>query len=177
VEERFELPVEADADLGPTQRLILFRVGAEHLALPIAAVTEVRPLAPITRVPGAPPEVLGIVNLRGRVLTCCDLRLVIGQPQAALAPRARVLVLDLHEADLDVGLLVESIEQVVQIPRATLTDLRVPAAREGAAGYLQGVLNLDGIAVGLLDLARVLAPLLPPGEELGQPALPAGTPA
>ena len=32
MEERFELPVEADADLGPTQRLILFRVGAEHLA-------------------------------------------------------------------------------------------------------------------------------------------------
>ena len=177
MEELFDLQVEADADVGPTQRLILFRAGAERFALPISAVTEVRSLGRVTRVPGAPPEVLGIVNLRGRVLTCCDLRLAMGQPKAPPPPSARVLVLDLREADLDVGLLVDHIEQVVQIPLATLADLPVPGVRDGGPAYLQGVLNLDGVAVGLLDLERVLAPLLPPGEGLGQPALPAGTPA
>jgi len=177
VEELFDLPVEADADVGPTQRLILFRAGAERLALPISAVTEVRPVGRVTRVAGAPPEVLGIVNLRGRVLTCCDLRLAMGQPKAPPSANARVLVLELRDAELDVGLLVDHIDQVVQIPLATLADLPVPAVREGGPAYLQGVLNLDGVAVGLLDLGRVLAPLLPPGEELGTLALPAGTAA
>jgi purine-binding chemotaxis protein CheW len=176
VEELFDLPVEAEADAGPTQRLIVFRAGAERLALPISAITEVRALGRVTRVPGAPPEVLGIVNLRGRVLTCCDLRLAIGQPKAPPTPNVRVLVLDLRDAELAVGLLVDAIEQVVQIPLARLADLPAPVAREGHPAYLQGVLNLDGVAVGLLDLGRVLAPLLPPSEE-GLPAVPAGTAA
>ncbi|MEK7205464.1 MAG: chemotaxis protein CheW, partial [candidate division NC10 bacterium] len=69
------LHVEQATDEAPDElrRLILFQACDEWFGLPIEWVREIHPLDRLTRVPNAPAEILGILNLRGRVLTLLDL--------------------------------------------------------------------------------------------------------
>ena len=145
-------PDEAPEEL---RRLILFQVCDEWFALPIAWVREIQPLEGLTRVPNAPPEVLGIMNLRGRILTLFDLAPALGIPAGA-RPATHVVVLDFADPDLHIGLAVQRIAQIRQVPAAAMEA----AAREGV-GALEGILGVDGRVVALLDLARVFARHLP----------------
>jgi purine-binding chemotaxis protein CheW len=150
-----ELSWESDEAPEEFRRLILFQACDEWFALPIAWVREIQPLERLARVPNAPAEVLGIMNLRGRILTLFDLSAALGIP-AGLRPATHVVVLDFADPELHIGLAVQRIAQVCQVPASAVDS----AAREGA-GALEGILGVDGRVVGLLDLARVFARHLP----------------
>lgn len=110
------------ADARP--RMVAFRVGGERLGLPLPSVREVMlPPTVLSRVPRAPEGVLGIMNLRGRVIALVDLLQALPTNVAAslpgLEPRpagaalgsGRVLVFE--HGRREVGLLVESVEGLV----------------------------------------------------------------
>jgi purine-binding chemotaxis protein CheW len=134
-------------------RVILFRACDEWFGLPIQYVREVQRLERMTRVPNAPAEILGILNLRGRILTLFDPAGCLDIP-AGTHPPTHTVVLDLGDPDLSVGLAVQEIGQVRGIPPSSIGS---PPAREKGSGALQGVFELDGQVVGLLDLPRVFA--------------------
>ena len=123
-------------------RHVIFRVEKERYGLPLVAVKEVVvPPERFTRVPRAPAPVVGVMNLRGRVVTVVELRQLLGLPDG-ISPSVRVLLLDRGRRDL--GLLVTDVEGIEAVERVSVAPGKtVPAVR--------GVARLKGHAVTVLD--------------------------
>ena len=147
----------AEAAPEEVRRVILFQACDEWFALPIAYVREVQPLERVTRVPNAPRTVLGILNIRGRVLTLFGLAECLEIPVGS-TPCTHVVVLDLGEPELRMGVAVQAIGGVRRIP---VSAVEPPPPRDGGPDCLEGVFEVDGHVVGMLDLARVFARYLP----------------
>lgn len=147
----------AEAAPEEVRRVILFQACDEWFALPIAYVREVQPLERVTRVPNAPRAVLGILNIRGRVLTLFGLAECLEIPVGS-TPCTHVVVLDLGEPELRMGVAVQAIGGVRRIP---VSAVEPPPPRDGGPDCLEGVFEVDGHVVGMLDLARVFARYLP----------------
>lgn len=90
-----------------------FIVGEEAYALPLPSVREITRLPPVTEVPRAPSEVLGIISLRGQVTTLVDMRRRLKMPESPVTSRTRVLLVEHHDEVL--GLLVDRVLQVYRL--------------------------------------------------------------
>ena len=119
-------------------RHVLFRLDRDRYALPLASVREVVP-APdrFTTVPRAPAALKGVINLRGRVVPVVDLRALLSQqgPSAALAPSAKVLLLDRGRREL--GFIVTEVDGIETIDK--VRDRLNPA------------IELDGVLATMYD--------------------------
>lgn len=112
----------------------------ERFAVPLAQVRTVVMPRPLSRVPRAPPPMLGIMNLRGRVVTVVDLAALLGQEGGA-AP-GKVLLIDRGRTEL--GLAVGEVTGIVPLePR-----LRPP---EGARRFVTAIAQDQSGTVTLLD--------------------------
>lgn len=140
------------APLAEPSRHVVFRVGTGRYALPLSAVREVV-VTPelVTRIPRTGPAVTGVINLRGRVVTVVDLRLLLGLPEPT-APAPKVLVLDRGRRDLGLG--VSEVEGIEHLDRAV-------GGGTTTTGLVRGVARLGEVEVGMLDVdeldARVTA--------------------
>lgn len=141
------LPPEA-----PRRKVLLFRAAGEWFAMGLDRVREICPRAPITRVPRAPAQVLGVMNLRGRPVVLVDLPHCLGL-RAGGADAPQVVLLDLGDPDLAVGVLAERIDQVVEV------ELRGGEDAGGAEG--PELVEVQGRVATLVDPVRALARALP----------------
>jgi purine-binding chemotaxis protein CheW len=129
------------SDRAPVQHVV-FRLDSARYALPLGAVREVVVHAEgLVRVPRAPPAVLGVVNLRGRVVTVVDFATLLDLPVSAAPPRKLVL---LDRGRRDLALLVTEVEGVESVDKVT------PANKESRA-TIRGVARVRGLAVTALD--------------------------
>jgi len=92
---------------------LAFRVANERFALPLSSVREILKLGPVTEVPRAPRDVLGILSVRGRVTTIIDTRRRLRVPESPPTPLARLLLVEGH--DEIIGLLVDEVLSVVRL--------------------------------------------------------------
>lgn len=123
-------------------RHVIFRLEKEHYALPLSAVREVVvPPDRFTRVPRSPPPVRGVMNLRGRVVTVIELRMLLGLNPTALASQ-KVVLLDRGRRDL--GLLVTEVEGIESVEKVT----QAPGQQ---AVSVRGVARVRGLGVTVLD--------------------------
>ena len=111
----------------PGERCIAFRVAGECYAIELAVVKEVISRPAIVPVPGAGPEILGVINLRGSVVTVINSRDVLSLPGVAEGAQARVLVIE--EEGHEVGVLVDAVEDIVHVD----VELLDPVARDTVA--------------------------------------------
>jgi purine-binding chemotaxis protein CheW len=155
LEERARLlarPTAEPAAPGAVLEVVVFTLGNEEYALETRHVREVVRLADCTPLPGAPPFLLGVINLRGDILAVLDLRSFFGVAGQPPAEGARVLVLGAERAEF--GMLADAAREV-RVVRADEV-LEPPGATAGAAReYVRGVTRealvvLDG-AVLLQD--------------------------
>lgn len=110
--KRSELPAAAPTTppQAASRDVLAFSLADEAYALPLASVHEILKVPPITPVPRAAADVLGIVSVRGRITTVLDLRRRLGLPEHPLGPRARILLVD---SGVEIfGLLVDNVHQV-----------------------------------------------------------------
>jgi purine-binding chemotaxis protein CheW len=133
--------------------LLTFYLGEALCGLDISQVEELnRPLG-ITPVPQAPPYVLGLVNLRGRIITVIDLGKKVGLAPTVLTPASRTIIV--QNAQDHLGLLVDRVSEVATVNQemvaATPANLKGPASR-----FFVGVLKTDQGLIGILHLTRVL---------------------
>ena len=138
------------------RRLLLFQACDEWFALPLELIREVRPLGSLTRAPHAPAEVLGIINLRGRPYTVFGLGACLDLPSGGVG-ETHLVVLDLGDADLRIGLAAQEIGRVRDVPVSLIGP---PPMGEAGQGGLSGVFELEARVVGLLDVARVFGRFL-----------------
>ncbi|MFO0597242.1 MAG: chemotaxis protein CheW [Myxococcaceae bacterium] len=97
----------------PTGQWATFFVGKEQFAVAVEDVQEVLLAQPLTPVPLAPPEIIGLLNLRGAVMPAFDLRRQLGLPEAPSDVPRKMLVLDLGSGPLT--LMVDEIGDVFEL--------------------------------------------------------------
>jgi purine-binding chemotaxis protein CheW len=127
-------------------RLLVFQAGGESYALSMESVREVERLGRVTPVPGAPPFIRGLVNLRGEILPLIDLAALIGKKPARSAQR--LIVAQAGAADPVVALLVEELNGLAPLEESQVEPPQQP-------GPLRGSLEHRGRRVLWLEPAAV----------------------
>ncbi|MGQ0501702.1 MAG: chemotaxis protein CheW [Panacagrimonas sp.] len=135
------------------RRYVGFELDSQIYGLPILQVQEVLASADIEPVPGAPPHLLGVINLRGAILTVMDLRRCLGLPDASGAQPAQIMILDHGQEPFALR-----VDRVSAVRSFTETDIR-PAPRTGARDELAvitGIAGGPGTLMLLMDVERLL---------------------
>lgn len=143
-------PEEAAEPTAP--EAVVVRFGGARYAVAMADVAEVVLVPELTRVPGAPAWLTGVVNWRGRVLAVVDLRSVVGAEVIPSPSSARLVVLASEQAEA--GLLVEAVTGLLAPDLPAPTPVPATVAPE-VASLLLGVVD-DGGPVSLVDASAVL---------------------
>jgi purine-binding chemotaxis protein CheW len=139
--------------LKDTVELATFFVGDALCGMDILKVQEINKLIEMTRVPQAPEYVLGILNLRGEIVTIIDLGKKLGLKSTDLNEKTRNVIVDSNEEHI--GLLVERISDVVQAEWGKVE--KPPANLCGVQGrFFTGVYKTEDRLIGILDVERVL---------------------
>ncbi len=136
------------------RQIVLFRVGETDYALDIDAVDEILPVLPITPLAGAAPGVLGIAEVRNRVIPVFDLHAKLGSTRSTDESERRLVLVDGDEGPI--AFLVDAVEEVLTVPREAYQRVEPPGDRRGL-GYLNGVVRNGDRLVLWVDHAR-LAP-------------------
>jgi purine-binding chemotaxis protein CheW len=143
-------PPESQAETGTMLDLLEFRLAHERYAVENRYVQEVCPLKELTPLPGTPPFVRGIINVRGRILPVFDMKKFFDLPEQGIGDLHSVILLRGH--DLEFGLLADIVVGVRAIPADSLQP-SLPTLTGIRSDYLKGV-TAERLVV--LDLTRVL---------------------
>jgi len=135
-------------------QLVVFELGDESYGVDISRVQDINRMQEITEIPHAPESVVGVINLRGRVIPVIDLRKRFGLPDAVRTKDTRIVVVHL-EGNL-IGVIVDAVSQVLRIP-ADIVEPPSPVLAGVDSRYLRGIAKLDDKLVILLDLDYVLS--------------------
>jgi len=139
---------------GAEMQLVVFELGDESYGVDISRVQDINRMQEITEIPHAPESVVGVINLRGRVIPVIDLRKRFGLPEAVHTKDTRIVVVHL-EGNL-IGVIVDAVSQVLRIP-ADIVEPPSPVLAGVDSKYLRGIAKLDDKLVILLDLDFVLS--------------------
>lgn len=132
---------------------VTFKLDKEVYGINVMQVQEVLRYSAIAPVPGAPIYVLGIINLRGNVVTVIDTRSRFGLMPAEVTDNTRVVII---ESDKQViGILVDSVAEVVYLKNSEI-DMAPNVGNDENAKFIQGVSNRDGDLLILVDLNKLL---------------------
>jgi len=132
--------------------LLSFRMGGEEYAVMVNDVREVLKLRDLTAIPNTPEYILGVMSLRGTMLTVVDLGRRLGLSPGVRDDRARIVVVSTDEED--VGLMVDRVTGVLKILPEGIKP--PPENVEQGAEYLRGIVRKDDRLVILLDLAKAV---------------------
>ena len=138
----------------PEIQLVTFRLKDETYGINVMQVQEVLRVTDIAPVPGAPHYVLGIINLRGNVVTVVDTRMRFGLPQTEMDDLSRIIVIESEEQV--VGILVESLAEVADL-RLSEIDSAPNVGNDESSRYIQGVASRDNNLLIVVDLNKLLS--------------------
>jgi purine-binding chemotaxis protein CheW len=127
-------------------------VGGQLFGLPIARVQDVFVLDRLTRVPLAAPEIAGVLNLRGRIVTAIDMRRRLGLAPGEVRKR---MAIGIEYKGESFGLLIDAIGEVLNLPTAG-RDGNPVNLEPGLARVSAGVHRLEDRLLVVLDVDRVL---------------------
>lgn len=133
---------------------VTFRLEEETYGINVMQVQEVLRYTEIAPVPGAPDYVLGIINLRGNVVTVIDTRTRFGLANHDVSDQSRIVIIEAEQQVI--GILVDSVAEVVYL-RTSEIDSAPNVGTEESAKFIQGVSNRDGELLILVDLNKLLS--------------------
>lgn len=132
---------------------VTFRLGDETYGINVMQVQEVLRVSEIAPVPGAPDYVIGIINLRGNVVTVIDTRNRFGLSPKDPDDASRIVIIETQ--DQVIGILVDSVAEVVEL-RASDIESAPNVGNEEGSRYIQGVTSRSGELLILVDLNKFL---------------------
>ncbi|MDH5570526.1 MAG: chemotaxis protein CheW [Gammaproteobacteria bacterium] len=138
----------------PIIQWVTFRLDHEKYGIKVMQVKEVLRMTEIAPVPGAPDYVLGIINLRGNVVTVIDLRSRFGLMSAEADDSTRIVII---EADNQtIGILVDSVAEVADIKSSDI-DVAPNVGNDESSKYIQGVSSQGDELLILVDVNKLLS--------------------
>ena len=132
---------------------VTFQLEQETYGINVMQVQEVLRYSEIAPVPGAPNYVLGIINLRGNVVTVIDTRLRFGLQPTEVTDNSRIVIIESEQQVI--GILVDSVAEVVYLKTSEI-DSAPNVGTDESARFIQGVSNRDGELLILVDLDKML---------------------
>lgn len=141
----------------PILQWVTFKLAGETYGINVMQVQEVLRYSEIAPVPGAPSYVLGIINLRGNVVTVIDTRHRFGLESGEINDNTRIVII---EADNHVvGILVDSVAEVVYLRQSEI-ETAPNVGNDESAKFIQGVCHKNSELLILIELNKLLS-----GEE------------
>ena len=133
--------------------LATFFVGEALCALDAAGVQEVIRVESVTQVRHAPPEVVGVMNLRGKIVTLLDPRIILGLGKSVITRESRVFIMEDRNEFL--GILVDRAGEVMEVEAGLEESLpiNIPAAQ---ARFFQRVCRVAGHVIAVLNPSEIL---------------------
>lgn len=145
-------PIDAKAP-----QFLSFTIAGTGYGLPILAVKEILQHEEPTRVPGAPPSIRGVLNVRGQVVPVVDLSVKFGKGETVASSRTCILVVETQIGGerLVLGVLADAVNEVLDLPSAEIEPLPALGANV-RLDYLTGMGKVGKGFVLLLDVDQVL---------------------
>ncbi|MFO0630950.1 MAG: chemotaxis protein CheW [Polyangiales bacterium] len=136
----------------PSGKHLTFTLGAEEYGVEVRRVREIVGMLPVTMVPNMPGHVMGVINLRGKVIPLIDLRRKLGLPAAEPNERTCIVVVVLGPNAV-LGLVVDAVSEVLTVRPADLDDT------PDLAAHSTGMVGLAKVKNRVLILLDVVAAL------------------
>jgi len=133
---------------------VTFRLEGELYGINVIQVQEVLRVSEVAPVPGAPNYVLGIINLRGNVVTVIDTRCRFMLTEREIDDDARIVVIEVMGQI--VGLLVDSVAEVVYL-RESEIEQAPDVGNDESSKYIQGVASREAGLLILVDVNKLLS--------------------
>ena len=133
---------------------VSFTVAGQAFCLKITQIREIRRWSPVTILPHAPADVLGVMNLRGAVIPIYDLSARFGLQQTEASERNVVIVVAVHGKP--VGLLAESVSEIISINPEEIQETPQVDSRS-TMEYIQGIISHDDTMVRIINLDAVIS--------------------
>jgi len=140
--------------LAEETQVVIFDLASEFYGVDIDDVREIIRMQTITRVPGAPSFVEGVINLRGKVVPVVDLRKRLRLTVGEQTKDSRIVVVDV--ASRNVGVIVDAVTEVLRIPLSSV-EPESSMITGTDSDYLRGIAKLEAKLIILLDLNKVLS--------------------
>jgi purine-binding chemotaxis protein CheW len=135
------------------RELISFQIGQQEFCVDITSVREIRGWTPATPVPHAPAFMLGVINLRGAVMSVIDLGARLGMETSA--PTARHVIIVAKMGEHSVGLVVDAVCETFAVRPEQIQPLP-DLGGEAMSSVVRGFLQLDDRMISLIALDKLL---------------------
>lgn len=143
-------PPKRETAAAETLEVVEFMLAHEKYAIETKCLQEVHPLKDLTPLPGVPPFVLGLINVRGRIIAVINLKVFFELPGQGLTDLNKVLIV--RSADVQAGFLADAVLQVRSLPRREL-QTSLPTLTGIRSEYIMGVTPERTV---VLNPARIL---------------------
>lgn len=143
-------------NVGPSARCVLFKLEDEIYGIHVKKIREVLRVGAIRKVPGTTSNVLGVINVRGVIVTVLDTRLMYDMQSKELTDHSRIIIVELDE-EQTVGLLVDFVMEVKDIPESKFEPLST--TKENASRYIQGIAHFQDNVIILIDVDNMFLEL------------------
>ncbi len=140
------------ADLGRRTEYLAFVLAGDTYAVRIAFIAEILKPPPVTPVPRAPREIIGVMSVRGRLVTVVDLRRRFRLAEHPPDRRTRILLVE--AGDEHIGLLVDEVLQVYRLAESEIEPAHVLGGDQQA--HIAGIGRPEGALLILIDLKPIL---------------------
>lgn len=137
----------------PVLQWVTFRLDGETYGINVMQVQEVLRYTEIAPVPGAPNYVMGIINLRGNVVSVIDTRQRFGLNTQDLTDNTRIVIIETEHNV--VGILVDSVAEVVYLRQSEI-ETAPNVGNEDSSKFIQGVCNKNDELLILVELDKLL---------------------
>lgn len=140
-------------DNDPVLQWVTFKLDGETYGINVMQVQEVLRHTEIAPVPGAPEYVMGIINLRGNVVTVIDTRHRFGLNSASVSENTRIVIIEAEQHV--VGIMVDAVAEVVYLNQSEI-DTAPNVGNDETSKFIQGVCNKNDELLILIDLNNML---------------------
>jgi len=150
----------AEGEASDEIQLVSFELAGQEYALPIEHVQEIVQVPEaVSELPNAERHVIGVINLRDRLLPLVSLRTLFGLPAAPLGEQNRIVVVSRGEAAGSVGIVTDTVKEVLRVARAVVDPLPDLLSNGGTLREVESICRLNGgkRLVSILSAGRLFA--------------------
>lgn len=137
---------------GESLEIIAFRLHDQEFCVRTTTIREIRGWAPSTPIPHSPPEIIGVMNLRGSVIPIIDLAYKLGMKSTVANERSAIVVAEVHT--MVIGMLVDRVSDILTIPSSQVQPVPEVTASFDKT-FCEGVIANENGMICFLNLSKM----------------------
>jgi purine-binding chemotaxis protein CheW len=137
---------------GETLEIIAFRLHDQEFCVKTTTIREIRGWAPSTPIPHSPPEVIGVMNLRGSVIPIIDLAYKLGMKSTVANERSAIVVAEVH--NMVIGMLVDRVSDILTVPSSQVQPVPEITASFDKT-FSEGIIANENGMICFLNLSKM----------------------